>query len=489
VFHKVLVFTSNHLQPFPGAYCNNIRKIAGGKKVWYHRAYYKNDSGKEVYKPFRCHKDDPKKCHGNYKLKNGLYCQPYREAEKELNFRKGEKTIEIGNLTDLPDADKVQLLEALAIAKKNNVSLTTLVRSAETAQGPVKHIGLVEARKVYLAAQLDNGHEAQHRKASGITAELVNHFHDIGLHELDIEGVQNWARGVKRWSNGHKNRALLSLLSFWNHFKSLKYSLPEDSPFAFADKAAGKPGVTAFTVVDEPKDTLTVRESEKVLREALTHPVTAAVVVLVLVCGVRTEEASRLCWHDIELDQEPEVYISPRNAKKFKPTKLGKVLTASRHIQLTDHQVAWLRAAKEAGGLLPVNLGMYNKKLSGRKDERKQARIKKIEEALKNPRLLTPDVFCTRDRRVGHKKLNAKEEKARLTARLESLKDYMAGVSPWLRGRQNVLRHTYCSMHVAHFESIGLTAHYAGNSERTIRLNYLEVIKPTEAKKFWELMP
>ena len=370
-------------------------------------------------------------------------------------------------------------MEALSVAKQEKVPLSAIVLEAAK-RGAVKHIGLVEAREVYLAALLDNGHEAQHKKASGITEELVNHFHDIGLHELDIEGLQKWMRGVKRWSNGYKNRAFLCLLSFWNHFKSLKYSLPEDSPFAFADITAGKPGVKAFTVVDEPKDTLTVRECKKVLREALTHPVTAAVVVLVLICGVRTEEAARLCWDDIELDVDPEVYVSPRNAKKFKPTKLGKVLTASRHIQLTDHQVAWLRAAKEAGGLLPVDLGMYNKKLSGRKDARKQARIKKIEEALKNP---------IEGRRVGHKKLNAKEEKVRLNERLSSLKDYMAGVSPWIKGRQNVLRHTYCSMHVAHFKNIGLTAHYAGNSERTIRLNYLDVLKPKDAEDFWELWP
>ena len=58
-------------------------KSRGGKKVWYHRAYYKNDSGKEVYKSFRCRKANPKKCNGEYGTDN--YCQAYREAEKDLN--------------------------------------------------------------------------------------------------------------------------------------------------------------------------------------------------------------------------------------------------------------------------------------------------------------------------------------------------------------------------------------------------------------------
>jgi Fe-S-cluster containining protein len=31
-----------------------------------------------------------------------------------------------------------------------------------------------------------NDHESQHKKSSGITGELINHFRNIGLHELDI---------------------------------------------------------------------------------------------------------------------------------------------------------------------------------------------------------------------------------------------------------------------------------------------------------------
>jgi len=449
---------------------SNARK---GQRNWYHKVHF---SGKHI-KSFRCRKANPKKCNGEYGTDN--YCQAYREAQNDLNVRQGKKTIDVRNLSDVPEGDLIKIMEALSVAKQEKVPLSAIVLEAAK-RGAVKHIGLVEARKVYLEALLDNGHEAQHKKASGITEELVNHFHDIGLHEFDIEAIQKWAKGVKRWSNGHKNRSLLALVSFWNHFKMLQYSLPEHNPFAFADSSKGKPGLKAFTVLEEPKDTLTVRECKKVLRQAMTQPATAAVVVLVLICGVRTEEAARLCWDDIELEDDPEVTISPRNAKKFKPTKSGKVPTATRHIKLTPHQVAWLRAAKEAGGLLPVDLGVYNKKLSGRKDALKQARINKIEEELKNP---------IEGRRVGHKKLNAKEEKARLNERLSSLKDYMAGVSPWIKGRQNVLRHTYCSMHVAHFKNIGLTAHYAGNSERTIRLNYLDVLKPKDAETFWELLP
>ena len=54
-----------------------------------------------------------------------------------MNFKEGKTAIDIGNLDALQDADKVQLLEALAIAKQRGTKLTSLVRSVEEAKGDV----------------------------------------------------------------------------------------------------------------------------------------------------------------------------------------------------------------------------------------------------------------------------------------------------------------------------------------------------------------
>ena len=53
----------------------------------------------------------------------------------------------------------------------------------------------------------------------------------------------------------------------------------------------------------------------------------------------------------------------------------------------------------------------------------------------------------------------------------------------------DVLRHTYCSMTVGAFRSVGDAALQAGNSEAIIRQNYLDLKTEAEADAFWRIMP
>jgi hypothetical protein len=53
----------------------------------------------------------------------------------------------------------------------------------------------------------------------------------------------------------------------------------------------------------------------------------------------------------------------------------------------------------------------------------------------------------------------------------------------------DVLRHTFISMHVAKFRSMGDAALQAGNSESIIRRHYLNVTTPQEAESFFKIMP
>ena len=53
----------------------------------------------------------------------------------------------------------------------------------------------------------------------------------------------------------------------------------------------------------------------------------------------------------------------------------------------------------------------------------------------------------------------------------------------------DVMRHTFISMHVAKFRSMGDTALQAGNSEAIIRRHYLDVKSPAEAEFFFNIMP
>jgi hypothetical protein len=53
----------------------------------------------------------------------------------------------------------------------------------------------------------------------------------------------------------------------------------------------------------------------------------------------------------------------------------------------------------------------------------------------------------------------------------------------------DVMRHTYISMFVAKFRSIGEAALQAGNSESIIRKHYLDLKDAEEADEFWRIVP
>jgi len=53
----------------------------------------------------------------------------------------------------------------------------------------------------------------------------------------------------------------------------------------------------------------------------------------------------------------------------------------------------------------------------------------------------------------------------------------------------DVLRHTYCTMLVAKYRSVGDAALQAGNSENVIWSNYLNLVPQTEAEGFWGIVP
>ncbi len=53
----------------------------------------------------------------------------------------------------------------------------------------------------------------------------------------------------------------------------------------------------------------------------------------------------------------------------------------------------------------------------------------------------------------------------------------------------DVLRHTFISMHVAKWRSLGEAALEAGNSEGIIKKHYLNLVGESEADRFWEIRP
>ena len=67
--------------------------------------------------------------------------------------------------------------------------------------------------------------------------------------------------------------------------------------------------------------------------------------------------------------------------------------------------------------------------------------------------------------------------------------DMWAHVRNELKLTQNVLRHTYISMAVGSFRSVGDAALQAGNFESVIRKYYLDLVTTEQADRFWRIVP
>lgn len=58
-----------------------------------------------------------------------------------------------------------------------------------------------------------------------------------------------------------------------------------------------------------------------------------------------------------------------------------------------------------------------------------------------------------------------------------------------LEWSHNVTRHTFCSYHLAEFQSAAKTALEAGHAEAMLFAHYREIVTPGTAREFWELRP
>jgi integrase len=52
---------------------------------------------------------------------------------------------------------------------------------------------------------------------------------------------------------------------------------------------------------------------------------------------------------------------------------------------------------------------------------------------------------------------------------------------------QDVMRHSFCSYHLAAFENAARTAMQAGHTEKVLFTNYREIVTKAEAQAFWQL--
>jgi integrase len=150
-------------------------------------------------------------------------------------------------------------------------------------------------------------------------------------------------------------------------------------------------------------------------------------------CGIRRATLERLDWSDVKFD-EKRVIVPAYKGKKQKRYP----------VELSENALAWLRPHVRESGSLLVPSRSINR-------------------------------FSTE---MGRPSVTG-------TRRLICKAAQLAGVNL----PDNAGRHTFISMHVAHFENVAKTAKEANNSPRIIETNYLHIVRKEDAAKYWSIVP
>jgi integrase len=176
---------------------------------------------------------------------------------------------------------------------------------------------------------------------------------------------------------------------------------------------------------------LSAEETERLFRAA--DPKIIPFLTLSFFCGIRRATLERLDWSDVKFDEKRVIV----------PKHKGKNQTRYQ-VSLSENALEWLRPhVKESGSLLVPATSINRAGAS----------------------LGSPSPTATRSL--------IKEAAARAEVNIPD----------------NAGRHTFISMHVAHYESIDKTALEADNSPAVIKSNYLDIVTREEAANYWRIVP
>jgi integrase len=176
---------------------------------------------------------------------------------------------------------------------------------------------------------------------------------------------------------------------------------------------------------------LSAEQTERLLRAA--KPEVIPFLTLSFFAGIRRATLERLDWSDLRFE-EKRVIVPAHKGKNQKRYQ----------VNLSENAVEWLKPYVRPTGSLLVRATATNRfsKEMGKPSEIATRRL--ILEAAENTGVSLPD---------------------------------------------NAGRHTFTSMHVAHYESMDKTALEANTSPEKIKSNYLDLVTKEDAKRYWEIRP
>lgn len=251
------------------------------------------------------------------------------------------------DLRDLSDSMRHEVLAALAKLRNHNATITQAVdfylkhSRPATANATIGEV-MEEFRKSKRKAGMSEKYI--HSSWTTFFMPFKNHFMDCMISELTTETCEEYICKSKTW-NPTTKRSHIRHLSVLCNF-AVKHGCMSCNPFAKVEKPRHPPGTSHHRVV-------TVGNVVKILQFALNNDYKpeCAALVLLLFCGVRTEEVARTTWNDIKLDEDTPVVHLHENM-----TKAGK----SRVNAIPPNALEWLTLLRAKG---PVVSASYESRM------------------------------------------------------------------------------------------------------------------------------
>ncbi len=264
--------------------------------------------------------------------------------------------------------------------------------------------------------------------------KLVARFGETPVSEISKADLETWLKGLRgkdgeplavKTRNKHRGYAG-QVFSF-----ALDKNYVRENPVSKIKKfkELSKPDGS-----DEIKNhVLSAGETEKLFRAAQTDPVIIPFLALWFFAGIRRTTLEELDWKSVNFSEKRVIVprYAGKNDKRYRVT-------------LSDNLIEWLRPYVRTSGSLLAPARATNRAGMVRGQPSQTGTRNRIVAAAKKAGITLPD---------------------------------------------NTGRHTFISMHVAHFESTDKTALESDNSSEIIKKDYLEIVTREDAERFWAISP
>lgn len=246
------------------------------------------------------------------------------------------------DLHDLTESTRHEVLAALAKLRAHNVTITQAVEFyLQHARPANANATISEVMKQFRRAKMKAGMSKKYIETSSASffVPFRDHFKDCLMSALTTEECEAYIYKSKSWSVTTR-RAHIRHLGVLCNF-AVERGFLGYSPLKKVEVPKKPPSTSRHRVAS-------VDNVIKILQHALRHEYKpeCAALVLILFCGVRTEEIAKIKWVDIKLDEdEPAVHLYDNI------TKAGK----TRINIIPDNALDWLRLLRATGRIVPSN--------------------------------------------------------------------------------------------------------------------------------------